>query len=107
LREHFSQYGEVQEVKILTRQDGKQAGVAFVQFNIVQSAAKAIHYANMQPLLDRPIIVDWAVPKTKFSQTDINVKPEIKIENIDENETHDTSEIKVSDDSEDEAESNR
>lgn len=106
MREHFSQYGEIQEVQILTRSDGKQAGVAFVQFDIVQSAAKAIHYANMQPLLNRSIIVDWAVPKTKYSQTSTDVKPEIKTE-VDENEAHDTSEIKISDGSEDEAEPSR
>lgn len=106
MREHFSQYGDIQEIKILTRQDGKHAGVAFVQFNIVQSAAKAVHYANMQSLLDRSMIVDWAVPKTKFSQTNTDVKPEIKTEII-ENKEHDTSELKVSDSSEDEAEPNR
>lgn len=95
MKEYFSQYGEVEEIKILTRPDGKQTGVAFLQYNIVQSAAKAIHYANMQPLLDRPMIVDWAIAKTKFSQNSIDVKPEIKTEPIDEDEVHDTSEIKV------------
>jgi len=46
------------------------------------------------------MIVDWAVPKTKFSQNNIDIKPEIKIESIDENEVHDISEIKVFHDSE-------
>ncbi|XP_029664594.1 RNA-binding protein 28 [Formica exsecta] len=101
LKEFFSQYGEIDEIKILTKPDGKQIGVAFVQFNVVQSAAKAIHYANMQSLLNRPMIVDWAVPKNKFSEN-TDIKPEIKTESIDENELHDTSEIKVIDCSEDE-----
>lgn len=72
-----------------------------MQFNTVQSAAKAIHYANMQSLLNRPMIVDWAVPKNKFSQNNIDVKPEIKIES-DENEAHDISETTIIDNSEDE-----
>lgn len=96
MREHFSQYGEIEEIKILTRPDGKQTGVAFLQYNIVQNAAKAIHHANMQLLLNRPMIVDWAVPKTKFSQDDADVKPEIKTEPIDEGEVHDATEIKAS-----------
>lgn len=96
MKEHFSQYGKVEEIKILTRPDGKQTGVAFLQYNIVQSAAKAIHYANMQLLLNRPMIVDWAVPKTKFSQNSTDVKPEITTKSIDEDEVHDISEIKAS-----------
>ncbi|XP_028047298.1 RNA-binding protein 28 isoform X2 [Monomorium pharaonis] len=96
LKEHFSQYGEVDEIKILTRPDGKQTGVAFVQYNIVQNAAKAIRYANMKPFLNRPMIVDWAVPKTKFSQNSTDVKPEIKTEPIDEDQMHDTAQIETS-----------
>lgn len=102
LKEFFSQYGEIDEIKILTKPDGKQRGVAFVQFNVVQSAAKAIHYANMQSLLNRPMIVDWAIPKNKFSENNTDIKPEIKTESIDEDEVHDTSEIKVIDSSENE-----
>lgn len=106
MKEHFSQYGEVEEIKILTRPDGKQTGVAFLQYNIVQSAAKAIHYANMQLLLNRPMIVDWAVPKTKFSQNSTDVKPEITTESIDEDEVHDISEIKASYNSKNDSDSN-
>lgn len=105
MRELFSQYGEIEEIKILTRPDGKQTGVAFLQYNIVQSAAKAIHYANMQVLLDRPMVVDWAISKTKFSQNRADVESEIKSERIDEVtnmlESHDT-EVKASHNSENE-----
>ncbi|XP_012061488.1 PREDICTED: RNA-binding protein 28 [Atta cephalotes] len=96
LKEHFAQYGEIEEIKILTKPDGKPTGVAFLQYNIVQNAAKAIHYANMLPLLNRPMIVDWAVPKTKFFQNNTNVKVEIKTEPIDEDEVHNISEINAS-----------
>ncbi|KAL6258760.1 hypothetical protein P5V15_010708 [Pogonomyrmex californicus] len=98
LKKHFSQYGEIEEIKILTGPNGKSTGVAFLQFNIVQSAAKAIHYANMQPLLKRAMIVDWAIPKTKYSKDSLkNVKSEIKTEPIDEDEVNDISEMKVHD----------
>lgn len=65
-------------------------GCAFLQFEHVQSAAKAIHYANLQPLLDRPVIVDWAVPKNQFSNdntknTNID-ETKIKIEKEDDTE---------------------
>ncbi|XP_018051317.1 PREDICTED: RNA-binding protein 28 isoform X2 [Atta colombica] len=96
LKEHFAQYGEIEEIKILTKPDGKPTGVAFLQYNIVQNAAKAIHYANMLPLLNRPMIVDWAVPKTKFFQNNTNVKVEIKTEPIDEDEVHNISETNAS-----------
>lgn len=96
MKEHFAQYGEIEEIKILTKPDGKPAGVAFLQYNIVQNAAKAIHYANMLPLLNRPMIVDWAVPKTKFFQNNTNVKVEVKTEPIDEDEVHNISEINAS-----------
>lgn len=96
MKEHFAQYGEIEEIKILTKSDGKSTGVAFLQYNIVQNAAKAIHYANMQPLLNRPMIVDWAVPKTKFSQNNTDVKVEVKTEPIDADEVHNISEINAS-----------
>ncbi|XP_034195510.2 RNA-binding protein 28 [Osmia lignaria lignaria] len=83
LKDHFSQYGTIEEVQILKKEDGKHVGCAFLQFNHVQSAAKAIHYANLQPLLDRPIVVDWAVPKNKFcknSENETNGAVEVKIE---------------------------
>lgn len=82
LEKHFSQYGTIEEIKILKRENGAKIGCAFIQFEHVQSAAKAIHYANLKPLLDRPIIVDWAIPKNKFSKNNsenINQEDEIKV----------------------------
>ena len=78
LREHFSKYGKIEDIRILTKPDGTHVGCAFVQFELVQNAAKAIHHSNLKPLLDREIIVDWAVPKSKFG-----APPEVKHEVID------------------------
>ncbi|XP_076179662.1 RNA-binding protein 28 [Ptiloglossa arizonensis] len=93
LKEYFSQYGTIEEIKVLKRSDGKHVGCAFLQFELVQSAAKAIHYANMQPLLDRPIVVDWAIPKNKFCKNDPeNVKDnDIKVKTEKESNIEDTS----------------
>ncbi|XP_076619291.1 RNA-binding protein 28 [Colletes latitarsis] len=93
LREHFSQYGAIEEIKLLKRNDGKHIGCAFLQFELVQSAAKAIHYANLQPLLNRPIVVDWAVAKNKFSKDDSeNVKDEVEVKIEKESDTEDAHE---------------
>lgn len=76
-----------------------------MQFNHVQSAAKAIHYANMKALLNRTIVVDWAVPKSKFSNTNVDesdIKSE-KIEPIDQDEVQDTT-LRISSDDEDKSE---
>lgn len=78
LKEHFSQYGNIEDIRILTKPDGTNVGCAFVQFELVQHAAKAIHYSNSKPLLEREIIVDWAVPKSKFG-----APPEVKHQEID------------------------
>ncbi|XP_024883836.1 RNA-binding protein 28-like [Temnothorax curvispinosus] len=48
------------------------------------------------------MIVDWAVPKTKFSENSEDVKPEIKTEPVDDDEVHDATEIKASHSSENE-----
>lgn len=87
LKEYFSKYGKIEEVNIL-KKDGKPVGCGFVQFDHVQSAAKAIHHANMKLLQGRSIVVDWAIPKNKYTKDrnnpgnkkEDNVDTEIKIE---------------------------
>ncbi|XP_066591352.1 RNA-binding protein 28 [Prorops nasuta] len=103
LKETFSKYGEVEEIKFLTKEDGKLMGVAFLQFSRVQSATKAIHYTNLQQLEGRTIVVDWAVPKKKFvaknsvkTETDSNdVKPVIDLEEEVDNKDNTLNDIKV------------
>lgn len=74
----------------MRRSDGKSVGCAFIQFEHVQSAAKAIHYANLRPLLDRPVVVDWAVPKNKFSKNEAEgAKEELEIKVEKESDTED------------------
>lgn len=68
LREHFVKFGEVTEVNILKKPNGMMVGCAFVQFDKVNSAAKAIKEANAKKFIGRPIAVDWAVAKDKFKE---------------------------------------
>lgn len=68
LKEHFVKYGEVTEVNILKKANGMMVGCAFVQFDKINSAAKAIKEANAKKFIGRPIAVDWAVPKDKFKE---------------------------------------
>lgn len=52
----------------MKRADGKLVGCAFIQFEKVNSAAKAIHHGNAKEFLGRPVIIDWAVNQKKFTQ---------------------------------------
>ncbi|XP_030034995.2 RNA-binding protein 28 [Manduca sexta] len=78
LREHFEQYGNILEVKLLKKPDGKLVGCAFVHFKNVPMAKKALLNTNMNPFLGRPISVDWAVPKDKYMQHVVNRQLEIQ-----------------------------
>lgn len=77
LREHFKEFGNVTEVNILKKANGKLVGCAFIQFDVVQNAAKAIHHKSGKEFLGRPIICDWAVAKdTYLKKQTVDVKDE-------------------------------
>ncbi|XP_026492513.2 RNA-binding protein 28 [Vanessa tameamea] len=96
VREYFSQYGTVEEVKLLKKPDGRLVGCAFVHYTHVPMANKALAATNKKAFLGRPIYVSWAVPQRKYNEeiqsngpkkfnnvTD-NSKPDIKDENTDD-----------------------
>lgn len=64
----FEQHGEIESVNILKKADGKMVGCAFIQFKLVQKAAKARHHLNGHLFLDRPIEVDFAKAKNKYKK---------------------------------------
>ncbi|KAE8745325.1 hypothetical protein FOCC_FOCC008011 [Frankliniella occidentalis] len=68
VKKFFSSHGELTDVKILKRPDGRLVGCCFVEYALKTSAAKAIAHLSGKPFLSRPIVVDWAVPKDKFLQ---------------------------------------
>lgn len=49
LKEHFSPYGKVEEVKLLKTPDGRLVGCGFVHFTHVPMANKALTATNKQP----------------------------------------------------------
>jgi len=87
LKEHFAKFGPVVDVNILKKGDGKMVGCAFVEFKKIEFANAAIKGANGSKFLNRPIAVDWAVPKEVFaSKKEEEVKDEVKDEEIKDEE---------------------
>ncbi|XP_045539470.1 RNA-binding protein 28 [Papilio machaon] len=80
LRDHFSSYGTVEEVKLLRKPDGKLVGSGFVHFTHVPMANKALTATNKKPFMGRPIFVSWAVPKHKYVQEENKVQQEPKLD---------------------------
>lgn len=61
VRELFSTYGEVAEVKIvMDRFTGRSRGFAFVRFNDAEAAGKAKEALNGQPFQGKTLVIDWA-----------------------------------------------
>lgn len=73
LKKEFSKFGNVVEVSIIRFEDGKMKGFAFIGFDNIKSAIKAISGMNEKEILGRPVAVDFALPREKF-------KNEIKCE---------------------------
>ncbi|XP_034477844.1 RNA-binding protein 28 [Drosophila innubila] len=67
LRQHFGQWGTLEDVHILKRGDGKLVGCAFVQYETINQATKAIMQANGKELLGRKVFVDWALGKDEYA----------------------------------------
>lgn len=106
LKEHFEKFGEILDVKVLKKEDGKLVGCGFVQFKLVQKAAKARHHLNGKTFLGREIEVDFALAKNKFEseakeETEVKVKEEpvgdeeIKEEPVEVDEIKDETEEEV------------
>lgn len=95
LTKEFAKFGIIKECNILKREDGKLVGCAFIQYDKVNHAAKAIHHANGKELFGRPVIIDWAVNNKKFKQhlrEQKKSKTSIKIEKADDVEIKQESE---------------
>lgn len=66
LLKHFSQWGNVEELNLLKRTDGKLVGCAFVQYSGVSQASKAILKGNNIKFFGRPMYIDWALGKDEY-----------------------------------------
>ncbi|MBU6383486.1 MAG: RNA-binding protein [Verrucomicrobia bacterium] len=61
VRELFSGFGEVQEVKIvMDRFSGRSRGFAFVRMVSTEDAGKAKDSLNGQPFQGKALVIDWA-----------------------------------------------
>lgn len=103
LTERFAKYGTIKECNILKRADGKLVGCAFIQYEKVNQAAKAIHHENAKEFLGRPVVIDWAVNRKKFVDHQKQSKnTKIKVEDS-ENDNDDDVSIKSEPASDDDA----
>ncbi|XP_025406417.1 RNA-binding protein 28 [Sipha flava] len=92
LKEHFAKFGEINDIKLLRKPDGKLIGCGFVQFIVKQNAAKAIAHTSGKDFFGRSIVVDWAIPKNKYetihtskeNEEIATVKEDIALENKNE-----------------------
>ncbi|XP_014208656.1 RNA-binding protein 28 [Copidosoma floridanum] len=109
LKDHFGKYGKIDDINLLKKSDGRPVGVCFMQFDKVQCASQAILHENMQSLLNRPMVVDWAIPKDKFQKQ--NEKPdsqrkegddddELEIVKEEKNENFDPDKVKIKEEKE-------
>lgn len=61
VRELFSGFGEVQEVKIvMDRFSGRSRGFAFVRMTSAEDAGKAKEALSGQPFQGKALVIDWA-----------------------------------------------
>uniref|UniRef100_A0A671Y8A7 RNA-binding protein 28 n=1 Tax=Sparus aurata TaxID=8175 RepID=A0A671Y8A7_SPAAU len=69
LKQVCAKFGEVLEVKIPLKPDGKMRGFAFVLFKTVYQAGTALKELNLKEIKGRQVAVDWAVPKDRYLST--------------------------------------
>ncbi|XP_037944504.1 RNA-binding protein 28 [Teleopsis dalmanni] len=118
LKKHFEQWGTIEDLNILKRADGRLVGCAFVQYETINQATKAILKGNNQKFLGRPVYIDWAVGKDEFISRKVpkeepaDKKPKLELEEEErvkdevENKTIEDEEIKSDVDSSDDEEEN-
>lgn len=56
MREHFQQFGDLKDINILKKPNGKLVGCAFVQYQNIYQAANAIKELNLKPFLGKKTI---------------------------------------------------
>eukprot|EP00798_Chlamydomonas_sp_ICE-L_P010822 gene10822-16908_t len=69
LREHFSQKGEVTDVKVMKTRDGQSRQMGFIGYKTVEEAARALKYFNRSFMDTCRLEVDFA---RKYGDTDLS-----------------------------------
>ncbi|XP_054716189.1 RNA-binding protein 28-like [Uloborus diversus] len=76
LKQIFSKYGNVLDVKIPLKADGRKRGFAFVQFDSTNALVNSMKDLNYKPIHGRPIAIDYAIDKTQYQLKMQSVKME-------------------------------
>ncbi|XP_013772254.1 RNA-binding protein 28-like, partial [Limulus polyphemus] len=100
IKQAFSKFGNITEITIPKKEDGKMKGFAFVQFENTSSAIKAINSLNAKEFLGRPIAVDFSLPKLKYkeiAEKSVEQQQETKTENCKGDSESEDGENNVSD----------
>lgn len=74
LKDVFGKFGEIVDLHIPKKPDGKMRGFAFVQFAQTKDAIKAINGLNATSVAGRPIAVDFSLPKSRYENIDSQKK---------------------------------
>lgn len=65
MKEYFGACGDIKDINILKKPDGKLVGCAFVQFDTVAQAAKAVRELNLKPFLGK---LHWVLKNFETKQ---------------------------------------
>jgi nucleolar protein 4 len=68
LKEEFVKHGEISEVNLLKKPDGKIVGCAFIQYKEYNSSINAIKSLHGKDFQKRKISVDFAVSKNRYQK---------------------------------------
>lgn len=86
LKKEFSKHGEIKELSLLKKADGKLVGCAFVQYENYEDSVSAIKKMNGKDFLKRKITVDFAVSKDRYKTLHPEKAAEVKTESGEEDE---------------------
>lgn len=80
LTKEFEKFGNITEINILKKPDGKLVGCAFLQYEKYQDSINAIKQMNGKDFLKRKVTVDFSVSKNRYKSSNLTEEPEIKTE---------------------------
>ena len=88
LKKDFEKHGEITEMNLLKKPDGKLVGCCFIQFKEYKDACQAIQDLNGKKMLGRAVTVDFAVSKDRYNniQKSKGVEPKEEAVEIKEEE---------------------
>lgn len=95
LKSLFEPFGNLVDVNLPLNDEGRKRGFAFIQFQTLDCAKKAVEAVNNTKVLNRTVAVDFAVGKVEYFKA-IGDKDEVveknELDNVNENEDADQKE---------------